>query len=229
MGDLSSLRVTQRIIKVQWIKTTWEYAGPQFITLIPEYGGYAGSGGTVQGLHGDTLDTNNAIQAVMSRYSVEQGHVYLEGASMGGGVVLQLAEQRHDVRSVIALSPFVGMQVVGQWAVKNKNNSDLAFNFYGDMLTYGTANPNSPLLSQDSVDYKKIKVPVLLLQGTADHHVAWQTVQMFYNDLKPYDNKAKLILFPGGHHGLHGENQSKVNADIRAWYRLYGEYGTAEN
>ena len=210
-------------------QSSLENANPNFITLIPEYRGYDGSGGTVQGLSGDTLDTSNAIKAVMSKYSVEANHLYLDGTSMGGGVVLQLASERHDVRSVIAISPFVGWNIVGTWAVQNKDKNDMALNFYDHMLTYGTDNPNNPLLKKESVDIEKITAPVLLLQGTGDQNVPWQTVQTFYNDLKPYDKQAKLILFPGGQHGLHDRYQKQVNQDISDWFQLYGENGSFYN
>lgn len=204
-------------------QTSLENADPNFVTLIPEYRGYDDSGGTVHGLSGDTFDTNNAIKAVMSKFSVEKNHVYLAGVSMGGGVVLQLATERSDIRSVIAISPFVGWNIVGAWAVQNKNKSDMAWNEYGAMLTYGTDNPNSPLLKPESVDVQKLKVPVLLLQGTGDQSVPWQTVQTLYNDIKPYDSQIKLILFPDGQHGLHDKYQTQVNEDINSWYAIYGE------
>lgn len=200
---------------------------PHYITLIPEYRGYGGSDGTVQGLWGDTLDVNNAIKAVMSKFLVKPHHIYLDGTSMGGGVVLKLASERSDIRSVIATSPWVGMDIVGEWASKHKNDgTDRSLALYDDMLSYGTSDPHSPVLKEQSIDYRKITAPVLLLQGTGDAIVPWQTVQTFYNHLKPYDVDSKLILFPGGVHGLIDKYQNQVNQDVAQWYRQYGENST---
>ncbi|WEH07779.1 alpha/beta fold hydrolase [Alicyclobacillus fastidiosus] len=201
-----------------------EYAQSGFITLIPEYRGYANSGGTVPDFNGITLDTNNAIKAIQSHFQVEPNHIYLEGASMGGGVVLKLATERNDIRSVIAISPFVGWDEEGKWAVSAKKQNPRALSEYNAMVDhYGPFKPNSPTYEKESIDYTKIHVPALILQGTDDANVEWQTVQLFYNDLKPTDSYAKLILFPGGHHGLHGKYQQAVNKDISEWYTKYGE------
>jgi predicted peptidase len=77
--------------------TTLEYAGNGFITLVPEYRGYADSDGTIPNLQGEVLDVDNAIKALQSTvYSVEPNHIYLEGTSMGGAVALQLSAERND-------------------------------------------------------------------------------------------------------------------------------------
>jgi dipeptidyl aminopeptidase/acylaminoacyl peptidase len=198
-------------------------ADPRFITVIPEYRGYAGSDGTVPGLDGITQDTNNAINAIVHHFSVEPDHIYLEGVSMGGGAVLKLASERNDIRSVIAISPFVGWDIVGDW-VKHNQNTTVGRKFYAPMTrAYGPFNPSSPTYQKNSIDYKNIQTPTLLLQGTGDSQVAWQTVQTFYNNLKGTNPDTKLILFPGGAHGLHDRYQSDVIQAISQWYMKYGE------
>ncbi|GMA66061.1 hypothetical protein GCM10025859_65030 [Alicyclobacillus fastidiosus] len=76
-----------------------EYADKGFITLIPEYRGYADSDGTVPDLSGQVLDVNNAIKAIQSRYSIEPDHIYLEGTSMGGELHYNL--QLNEMISVL--------------------------------------------------------------------------------------------------------------------------------
>lgn len=193
-----------------------QYADPRFITVIPEYRGYAGSDGTVPGLDGITQDTNNAINAIVHRFSVEPGHIYLQGTSMGGGAVLKLASERNDIRSVIAISPFVGWDIVGDWAQRNQSNP-LGRQFCKAMTAYGPYNPSSPEYQRNSIDFENIHTPVLLFQGTGE--IPWQTVQTFYNDLKRTNPDTSLILFPGGSHGLHDQYQSQVIEDINQWYK----------
>lgn len=198
-------------------------SNPKFITLIPEYRGYAGSDGTIPGLSGATLDTNNAIKAVMGKFSVEHNHIDLAGTSFGGGVVLNLASQRGDIHSVIAISPFVGWDIVGAWAVKNKTNNTLAAKKYKVMTYYyGSFNPNSSKYKNESINYKNIHAPTLLLQGKGDTSVPWQTVQSLYNDMKTTNHHVKLDLIPWGTHGLHGQFQQETNNYIMQWNKKYG-------
>ena len=103
------------------------YAPQEVVTLMPLYRGYGGSDGTVNGLKGNTLDTENAIKAVTNYFNhkkdvkkIEEGMLFLRGYSMGGGVVLDVASERKDVTSVIAISPFVGWDISGAWDEKNK-------------------------------------------------------------------------------------------------------------
>lgn len=49
---------------------------------------------------------------------------------------------------------------------------------------------------------QSIQTPVLLLQGTADKNVAWQTAQIFASQMKKANKTVKLVLYPGRQHGL---------------------------
>ncbi|GEO28179.1 hypothetical protein AAC03nite_39640 [Alicyclobacillus acidoterrestris] len=146
--------------------TTLEYAQNGFITLVPEYRGYADSDGTIPNLQGEVLDVDNTMEAIKSTaYSVEPNHIYLEGASMGGAVALQLSAERDDIKSVIAISPFVGWNIVGPWATENKGTNPIAQKYYTVMeRNYGPYSRNNSKFKPVSVDYQKIHVPTLLLQ-----------------------------------------------------------------
>ncbi|WP_206919745.1 alpha/beta hydrolase family protein [Alicyclobacillus suci] len=196
-----------------------EGASSTFIQVVPEYRGYDDSDGTVPGLDGETLDTNNAIKAVESHYHVKPDHIDLLGTSMGGAVVLKLASERTDIHSVLAVSPFVGWDSMGEWA-KNNLKNPAASKWYNDMTTvYGPFKPSTPKYQAVSIDYTKIHAPTLLLQGTADPTVPWQSVQFFYNELKQANKNAHLILVPGAGHGVH-ENAGQN--DINQWYKEIG-------
>ncbi|GEO28109.1 hypothetical protein AAC03nite_38940 [Alicyclobacillus acidoterrestris] len=97
-------------------------ASSNYIELIPEYRGYEDSDGTVPDLNGEVIDTNNAIKAIQSRYDVEAYHIDLLGTSVGGAVVLKLASERPDIHSVLAVSPFIGWDSMGEWAKSNLQN-----------------------------------------------------------------------------------------------------------
>ncbi|MFB5192753.1 alpha/beta hydrolase family protein [Alicyclobacillus fastidiosus] len=204
--------------------TTLQYASEGLITLVPEYRGYADSDGTIPNLQGEVSDVDNAIKALQGTvYSVEPDDIYLEGTSMGGAVALQLAAERNDIRSVIAVSPFTGWDIDGQWASKNKDTNTLASEDYNAILTnYGSYSAANPKLKSVSIDYQKIHVPTLLLQGTDDNSVAWQTVELLYDDMKRTNSNVKLDLIAGGNHGLKNK-QVQVKQAIDAWYAKYGQ------
>lgn len=88
--------------------------------------------------------------------------------------------------------------------------------------SYGK-NINASAYKERSPNIKDINVPVLLLQGTADKHVAWQTVKTFANQMKPAHKTVKFVLYKGGKHGLHTEPyQSESTQQINGWFEKYG-------
>jgi alpha-beta hydrolase superfamily lysophospholipase len=87
---------------------------------------------------------------------------------------------------------------------------------------FGSYSEKNPKFKPVSVDYQKIHVPTLLLQGTGDNTVAWQTVQLLYNDMKQTNSHVKFDLIPGGNHGLKNKH-TQVNQVMNAWYAEYGE------
>lgn len=192
------------------------------ITLLPMYQGYDKSQGTVNGLNGDTIDTQNAINALIAFLNsnqetskIEKNSLYLEGVSMGGGVALKVASERQDVRFVIATSPFVGWDIVGAWDTLHHPVAYLNMT-----MQYGLYNPQSKVYEEQSIDYQKINAPVLLLQGTADNSVSWQTVEQLYNNMKADHQIVFLKLLKNGNHGLTNK-QVALNPIIKNWFNHY--------
>jgi dipeptidyl aminopeptidase/acylaminoacyl peptidase len=206
-----------------------KYASDSVIIFAPNYRGYMDSEGAVQGLAGDTLDTQNAIKAAMSLGIVKPDSLYLRGLSTGGGVALRTASERHDVKAVIAVSPFVGWDEIIHWLDNNPNDSDSyspvvisernnakVIKDFFDMHP-GTEKDNSLL---DRIP--DIQAPVLFLQGTGDESVIWQTVQEFANEMKIANKTVKFVLYPDGAHGLHDKYQQDSNNETINWLIEYG-------
>lgn len=192
--------------------TEIENSEPSVITLSPMYRGYEKSDGTVQGLNGDTIDTENAIKALTSYFNsnkklpnIEKGHTYLIGVSMGGGVALKVASERDDIVDVIAESPFVGWDIWGAW---DKTHNDSVFETM--TFNYGPYVPSSQKYKEESIDFKKITAPVLLVQGTSDQFTPWETVQTFYNDMKSVHKHVTFNLIKGGNHGLSNKRNELI-------------------
>ncbi len=200
------------------------------ITLSPMYRGYGDSQGTVPGLYGATLDTNNAIDALYSYFkegntesSVRSGVISLSGISLGGGVVLKLSQMRNDIDSVIAVNPYVGLNLLYPWATKHPENS---WN-KGFLDTYhaefGEYNPTSKQSKEESIELKRSYTPTLIVQGQKDEVMNWELTQTFYESLKieNQNEHTTLELIPEGDHGL-TEHQDALNEIRVNWYRQIG-------
>ncbi|MGC8486644.1 MAG: alpha/beta hydrolase family protein [Clostridia bacterium] len=197
-------------------------ASSHFARLYPEYQGYMESSGDVMGLYTDTLDTIAGIRAAQSIARINRHRLYLPGASIGGGVALKVASMLPGVKAVVAVSPYVGLRTVLPWQQAHAQPGTFFDSQLGnEVSTYG-AHPSFQILSKESPDITAINAPVLLLQGTGDHHVAWQTVQPFSQEMKAAGKTVKLILYPGGHHGLHNANGAASLAAIHSWLQQYG-------
>jgi len=198
-------------------------ANASVVMLYPEYEGYMNSQGTVHGLKNDTLDVLNAISAVKSMGEVKANDTYLLGNSLGGGLALMTAAADHDVKAVVCVSPFVGLNDFVPWAKANAKSDSIFYTqlleveaSYGDAVRSSTYNDRSP-------DIQGIDSPVLLLQGTADQHVAWQTVQTFADQMKAAHKTVKFVLYNGGRHGLHTvPYELESSNEINSWFEKYG-------
>lgn len=121
LEPLKKSHVTE-VGNVHYGKNIIEFARDNTITIAPMYRGYGHSDGTINGIYKNTIDTENAIKALMNYTKthkdfpdIKKGHTYLHGVSMGGGVALRLAAERKNVLSVVAVSPFVGWDILGSW------------------------------------------------------------------------------------------------------------------
>lgn len=205
----------------------FKYMSDEVVYLYPLYRGYMESEGHVQGIAENTRDAENGIKMAISTGSVEPDSIYLLGASMGGGVALRLASEREDVKAVVGVSPFVGWDVNLRWLDEHPEinspeivveNRELA-----DYVRFWLINPNPESKGDYSIldRIPDIEAPVLLLQGTADESLIWQTVQDFADDMEEAGKTVKLVLYPDGQHGLEDYYQER-NQEVTQWLYKYG-------
>lgn len=206
----------ERIIENPW---------PNAITLAPMYRGYGNSDGTVNGLSGNTIDTENAIKAIRSFLNskketphIQDGHIYLNGTSMGGGVALKVASERKDVLSVVAVSPFVGWDIVGSWDQKHTDNATWKSYLNNAVSVYGPFDAESTVYKQESIPYKNIKAPTLLIQGTSDTKTPWQTVQILYKKMNENNQDVTFKPIDGGFHDLTNKTDI-LNQTLNDWWK----------
>lgn len=209
---------------------TYEYMdmSDQVVYLYPAYRGYLESEGHVQGIAENTRDADNGIKLAMSTGRVKEDAVYLIGASMGGAVALRLASERQDVQAVVGIAPFTGWDVIIRWLDEHPGITKPKV--VDDVRKYAFYVRNSliKLHPESEGDYSildkipNINAPVLLLQGTEDDRLIWQTVQDFSNDLEEAGKTVKFVLYEGGDHSLGGDYLDQRNQEIHQWLQKYG-------
>jgi dipeptidyl aminopeptidase/acylaminoacyl peptidase len=198
------------------------FADPGVVAVYPEYEGYLGSAGTVHGSLTDLENIEDGIRAAEQLHRINAARQYVVGISLGGGLALMLAGIDQNIRAVVCVSPWVGLQITIRWY---EHHAKLGSAHYREMTLvhylYGK-NLDAPAYNKRSPHAGLIHAPVLLLQGTGDTSVAWQTVQTFYRQLKAARKVAQLVLYPGGQHGLHGKYGPASTAALNAWFHRDG-------
>lgn len=206
----------------------FRYMSDEVVYLYPLYRGYLESDGHVQGIAENTRDAENGIKVAMTTGSVKKDSVYLLGSSMGGGVALRLASERQDVKAVVGVSPFVGWDVNLRWLHEHPDVTSPEIvaqsRETADYVRFGLINVNPDSKGDYSIldRIPDIQAPVLLLQGTADESLIWQTVQDFADDLEEAGKTVKLVLYPEGRHGLDDKYQDQRNQEMTQWLHAYG-------
>ncbi|RIW30702.1 alpha/beta hydrolase [Bacillus salacetis] len=198
----------------------------EMITLSPLYRGYGNSKGTVPGFNGVTKDTNNAIDALYSYFrsgntesSIRSGFISASGISLGGGVVLKLASMRDDIGDVVAVNPYVGLDLVYPWAESHPEN-DWNKGFLDTyQKKFGEFDPSSTFVKEESIPIERNFIPILIVQGQKDQTVNWELTQSYYEKLKEQNQNEHTAykLIPDGDH-LMKEHQDELNQIINDWY-----------
>lgn len=206
----------------------FKYMSDEVVYLYPLYRGYLESESHVQGIAENTRDADNAIKMAISTGIVRSDSIYLIGISMGGGVALRLASERQDVQALVGVSPFVGWDVNLRWLdehpdinspeIVEENRKTAGYVRFG-LINFDPDSKGDYSILDRIPD---IQAPVLLLQGTADESLIWQTVQDFAKDMEEAGKTVKLVLYPEGKHGLEDKYEDQRNKEIMQWLHKYG-------
>lgn len=195
---------------------------PGMVQLYPEYEGYRRSHGQIRGIATDVQNTLDGILAARALGEVNASRLYLLGVSLGGGVALIVAGNIPQTRAVVAVSPWVGLVDNMTWLSEHPSGHLVQMAQFTDQYGPNNIGLPSPSYQLRSPQVTRIQAPVLMLQGTADHHVIWQTVQLFADQLKAAHKTYRLILDPGGHHGLRHHYLNETAAQVEQWFAKYG-------
>ncbi|MBW4564707.1 MAG: alpha/beta hydrolase [Mojavia pulchra JT2-VF2] len=153
-----------------------------FSVLLIDYRGYGRSEGTFPNEMKVYQDAATAWNYLVQQLKIPPNHIYIYGHSLGGAVAIDLAVKHSDAAGLIVENSFTSIQEV----VAYRN---LFWMF-----------PVNLILTQRFESIKKIsklKMPVLLIHGTADLTVPFFMSQKLY---AAAPEPKKLILVPEAGH-----------------------------
>jgi dipeptidyl aminopeptidase/acylaminoacyl peptidase len=187
-----------------------------FISVAPNWPGYAGSGPGDPALPPIVQQTVVMLDLVSSLRSLPQAdpsRVALVGHSNGGGISLIAMVVDPRIRAIVLHGPV---------------SSDMADNARKWWLTTpgGPGPIGSPDANPDGYAHLSPRnyfttgqPPVLVIQGTSDHTIpaAWTDATIAAFQSKQIESK--LSLYPGADHDFVGTNLSSAVAEQEAWIR----------
>ena len=169
--------------------------------------------------------------------------IFLYGHSMGGNVVINYTLRReHDFNGVVATSPFLRLafqppawkmslgRLMKKIAPSITMGNELDANdisrdkqevkkYKNDPLVHDQVSPNFSIAFIEAGNWaienaKTLKIPMLLVHGTADKIIDYKATEEFAKQSK----KANLKLYKDGYHELHNDFcKSEMITDVLAW------------
>lgn len=167
------------------------------IALFPNYQGYGTSSGHVGSPYDDYIDASNAIKALSELKNIRlTGNIYVFGISLGGFVALKMASTNPNVKAVALDSPFPGGSTIVKWAKQEGKETAISY-ANGYLETYGKA--DSIGYVENSVDYSKVTVPVLIIGGKNDQTIPPSLLRYLYKNVKKSSKDVELQFMNAGH------------------------------
>ena len=163
---------------------TWGYAADAYLergydVFIPDYRGYGKSGGEIRSKKKFLSDVERAYQEMLKQYRQEK--ILIVGFSIGSGPAAWLAA-RYQPSLLILKAPYYSLK-------------DLARNYF-PFLPAGLLKYNFTTHSY----LQEVNAPVVLIHGTKDEVIPYQSSLRLKEQLKPSDT---LISLEGaGHNGI---------------------------
>jgi dipeptidyl aminopeptidase/acylaminoacyl peptidase len=189
-----------------------------FVSVAPNWPGYAGSGPAPPGLPpivGELVTALDLISSLRSLPQADTNRIGFVGHSNGGGIALLAMVVDPRIKAVALFAPV---------------SSDMADNARKWWLrTPGEAGPlGSP--DRDPTAYRDLsprsyfargQPPTLIIQGTVDHTIPAAWTQATYDALQRAGVESKLVWIPGGDHDLVDGNLDRAVADEESWLRQH--------
>ena len=186
-----------------------------FISVAPNWPGYAGSGPGAAGvpsLVAEMIATEDLISSLGSLPQADPARVAIAGHSNGGGISLLAMVVDPRVRAVVLFAPV---------------SSDMADNARKWWLNNGSqggagtpdANPEGYRHMSPRNYFAAGQPPALFLQGTADEDIpaAWTNASL--DAIRAAGIRTDVTWFPGAHHDMVGSDLARAVQLEEQWIR----------
>ena len=183
------------------------FADQGYIVTATQYRGNDGSEGAEDYLGKDVNDVINIAELTQSLSCVEPAKIFMIGFSRGGAVGYLALKNGLPVKAACIM----GCAVDFVDAYEKLPHYRLLL----ETFFKGTPDQSLEEYTGRSPAYwpEKINVPLLIIQGTDDHHVPIEQIKRFSATLKSLGKKTDLIIYPEGDHTLNrfqGEKEHKI-------------------
>lgn len=180
-----------------------ESANADSIVFVPNYGGYGPSKGDIGSPYDCMVDAADGLKALshVKGLQVKSNATYVFGFSLGGFVALALAQHDPQVRAAVLDSPWPGTLAFDAWTSQvgmiHLDKDDL--NLLDEVAWAYSPDFNATLAHMNSVQFNKVRVPVLIIGGGKDPIIPPSLVRALYGDLRAAGVETTLHFLPGGH------------------------------
>jgi uncharacterized protein len=191
-------------------------AGHGFISVAPNWPGYAGSGpgpADLPPIAGEVVATLDLISSLSSLPQADTKRIALVGHSNGGGIseIAMVVDPR--VKAVVLHGP------VSSDMADNARKWWLSSPGGAGPLGSPDANPDAYAHLSPRGYFAAGQPPVLLIQGTADHEIPAEWTRATFAALQAKGIESKLSWYPGADHDFVGADLSAAVAEQEDWIR----------
>jgi len=185
-----------------------------FLVGASQYRGNDGSEGSESYLDKDINDALNMLNLIRSLPEAATDNVGILGFSRGAAVTYQLLKEQVKIKAACVM----GCATDFLDAYKQLPH----YRPFLEAVFGGTPQETKAEYIKRSPQYwpEKINVPLLIIQGTDDHHVPIQEVKDFARKLEDLNKVHEMVIYPEGDHTL-----DKVRADkdkrILTWFTKF--------
>jgi dipeptidyl aminopeptidase/acylaminoacyl peptidase len=191
-------------------------ASQGFLTISPNYPGYASSGpgeSDVPSIVAEAISDMDLISALPSLPQADTSRVAALGHSNGGGVSLLLLAADARVRSVILYAPVSSNMAdnARKWWERSPGATGPLGSPDAEPAAYALMSPRGHLPHNGA--------PTLVMQGTADEQIPAGWTAATVQALQESGTRTEFVSFPGAMHNFRGADLARANALAVGWLR----------
>ena len=192
-------------------------AGHGFISVAPNYPGYAGSGQldpSFPAIISEAVADMDLVSSLATLPQADVKRVGMMGHSNGGGVSLLVSVIDPRVSAFALFAP------VSSDMVDNARKWWLASGSMGALPSPDAA-PDAYVHISPRNYFTTATPAMLFLQGTADQDIPADWTNSTIQALQARDVQASVTWYPGAHHDMVGSDLSDADARAESWMRTH--------